>query len=198
MYEPMAVEARLGRDYDSEEDWGSPALRGESQGRPPADDSGQHALPPATESLTQAFREAIYGPALDNYDGWVSLALYDDNGRVAIGGDRNVTLQPDTEYQLRVVVADQQVTEVSEPLVVTGGVDRETVEFTAEVDSDQRALRQTARVIAAGPQGGDVVFTIRTPAAGFATPPWLWVRVSQQRRLIQSVELIATVQMAAG
>ena len=155
-------------------------------------DDEELAPPPVTEMLTQAFREAIYGPALANYDGWVSVAvLRSDGSQVPITGDRQVLLEPGRAYQLRVFIAQTQVTNVTEPLVVNGGVEREAVEFAAELDSDQRGLRQPARRIEAGPAGGSVTFTLRIPPGGFVPAPWLWVRVSQQDRLLQSIELVA-------
>ena len=160
IYEPLAVEARLGRD----------------------------------ESLTVAVREAIYGPALANYDGWVSLGLIDaDETWVTVDEDRTVALEPGRDYRLDVIIADRPASDVAEPLVVNGGVDREVVVFTAEVDSDRRDLRQPARTIEAGRTGGSVSFSIRTPVDGFLDESWLWVRISQQSRLLQSVELIASV-----
>jgi hypothetical protein len=154
-------------------------------------------LAPRSETLTEVVREAIYGPALSNYDGWISIEVLDayDN-EVTIGRDRSVSLEPGSDYVLGVTIGPSPVTEVSEVLTVTGGVDRAVVEFTAEVDSDQRALRQSARTIEAGPDGGYAAFPIRMPAAGFAEPPWLWVRVSQEHRLLQSVELTASVRVA--
>jgi hypothetical protein len=70
-------------------------------------------------------------------------------------------------------------------------VNREVVEFEVEVDSDQRALRCPSRPVEVDRSGGVASFTIETPDDGFAVPPWLWIRVSQQRRLLQSIELTA-------
>jgi len=171
MYEPEAVEARLG-------------------GGPVGDDEPQ--------ALTQAFREAIYGPPLVNYDGWVGIEMVLGEVIVPIGADRSVALEPDRPYRLRVHLASDPHAAVREPLVVTGGIDREFAQFTVELDSDQRDLRRPAQTIAVGPAGGMATFSLHTPPAGFADSPWLWVRVSQQHRLLQSVELIANVRVALG
>jgi len=183
MYEPAAVEARLGS-----------AVGADGAG-------GRHLFgeEPRAEALTLAVREAIYGPALANYDGWVSIGVVDvDGAPVPVSDDRQVWLEPGRVYELQVVIDASPVTGVAERLVVTGGVDRDSVVFAAEVDSDQRALRQPARTIEVGPAGGSVTFEVRTPEGGFTESPWLWVRVSQQRRLLQSVELTAVVRVASG
>jgi hypothetical protein len=61
-----------------------------------------------------------------------------------------------------------------------------------EVDSDQRALRCPSQRLIVGEDGAMATFTVETPEEGFAAPPWLWIRVSQHRRLLQSIELTAT------
>lgn len=189
MYEPGAVEARLG---------GGASLREERlAGEDPGDPFGEES--PVTNVLTQAVREAIYGPTLANYDGWVSIDVRSADGvPVPVTGDRRVHFEPGREYDVRVVIGPGRVAEVAEPLVVSGGVDREAVEFTLELDSDQRTLRRPARTVEIGPHGGAVTFTIRAPADDLAESPWLWVRISQQRRLLQSIELIATVRVTHG
>jgi len=122
----------------------------------------------------------------------VGVEVLDQGRSVPITPDRKVRLEPDRSYALRVVVAAGPLDGAAEPLVVTGGVDRDVIEFTAEVDSDQRALRRPGRRFTVDSDGGSVEFTIDTPAEPFGVPPWLWVRVSQQRRLLQSIELTAT------
>jgi Bacterial PH domain len=177
LYEPRAVEARLAR-------W--------------ADDDGQDGttdpspIHPEPESLAVALREALYGPALSNYDGWVSVEVADEYDQIVpLSTDRHVTLEPGRAYQLYVFIGVQPATDTAEPLVVTGGVDRAVVEFAAEVDSDRRELRRPSQPITVDDGGAIARFAIQTPDTGFTVPPWLWIRVSQHRRLLQSIELTA-------
>jgi hypothetical protein len=214
LYEPAAVEARLGRaDRDYADDYPHDYPHGYSPadesvlGNGYADDDFVDSVRPystgarpgpadpvaiGAQALTHAFREAIYGPTLTNYDGWVSVDVLSDNQRVPVSEDRRVDLQPDRRYELRVVIAGDRVTLTAERLVVTGGTDRETAEFAVEVDSDQRALRCPSQRLMVGEDGAMVTFTVQTPQEGFTAPPWLWIRVSQHRRLLQSIELTAT------
>jgi hypothetical protein len=139
-----------------------------------------------------ALREVLYGPALTNYDGWVSIDVFDEDGAtVPVSEDRRVRLSPGRSYEVRVVIAARPASGTTEPLVVVGGVDREVIEFAAELDSDHRILRRPSQPIVVDQRGGMTRFTIDTPDEGFAVTPWLWIRVSQQRRLLQSIELTA-------
>jgi hypothetical protein len=216
LYEPEAVEARLGRaDYDddryppprafpdagpAEPGYGSPDLDNRAdrdyEDRDYAGSAGPDRTPvppwyPPSETLSQAVREAIYGPTLTNYDGWVTVEVLDRGRRLPVSEDRHVRLEPGRSYEVRVVIAAEPVGQPAEPLVVTGGADHEAIEFAVEIDSDQRALRCPSRLLTVDADGGAARFTIRTPEEGFGVPPWLWIRVSQQRRLLQSIELTA-------
>jgi hypothetical protein len=233
LYEPEAVEARLGSSgYDEDPfvrprdtftrpdfpDAGPPGLgsvapefeeyddrdyRDRDYGgradedRDYADSAGpdRTPVPPwdrQTETLSLAIREALYGPTLTNYDGWVSVEVLDQGRKLPVSEDRQVRLEPGRSYEVRVVIAAEPVGSPAEPLVVTGGADRNSAEFAVEIDSDQRALRCPSRAVTVDADGGTARFTIRIPEDGFGVPPWLWVRVSQQRRLLQSIELTAT------
>lgn len=171
LYEPEAVDVRL--------------------------ESGADESPPVPQpDLTRAVREAMYGPSLVNFDGWVSVRLVGVDGELPISRDRQVDLDTGREYVLYVTIDADQRSDVAEPLVVTGGVDRDVVEFTVEVDSDERSLRRAGEVLTVRENTGELFFVLRTPDEGFGVAPWMWVRVSQQRRLLQSVELIGTGRAA--
>ena len=202
LYEPMAVEARLGRAADVDDDFPTapPGTRADPYGGAHADPHGggppttipTGVIPDGSETLSLAIREALYGPTLSNYDGWVSVEVLDEGRSVPVSQDRHVRLEPGRSYELHVVIGADPATGTAEPLVVTGGVDSRVIEFTTELDSDQRALRRPSRPITVNGSDGTARFTIRTPDEGFAEPPWLWIRVSQRRRLLQSIELTAT------
>jgi hypothetical protein len=184
LYEPEAVETRLGRyadhaDYTDHSVW-LPSAESIDVGR--------------AETLSLAIREALYGPPLVNYNGWVNVAVFDDDGRsVSVSADRRVRIVSNRAYELRVMIAPNQLTKVAEPLVVTEGVARDLVEFTAEVDSDRPALRRSGeRITVDRDKDGLARFVIRADDGTFEEPPWLWIRVSQNRRLLQSIELTVT------
>ncbi|GAA1646934.1 PH domain-containing protein [Catellatospora bangladeshensis] len=157
LYEPAAVEARLGRD-----------------------------------DVSDAVREVLEGAPLVNYDGWVSVEVYDGTDPVTASPDRRLLLDPDRVYDLIVTIGPSPASRLAEPLAVTGGVDESIVLFEVEVDSDRPALRHTARTVwVQGTERARIEFTLGPGQPPLWPPPWLWIRVSQQRRTLQSIELTA-------
>ncbi len=155
MYEPDAVEARLG-----------------------------HAV-------SHAVREALQGPELVNSAGWVSVEILDGQQPVAASEDRRVRLVTGRRYSIVVTIAGARVSSLAEPLVVATGVDRPSVQFAIELDSDHPSLRQPAVELAFDRDGAAQARFGVTMTVGADSPPWLWIRVSQANRTLQSVELLA-------
>ncbi|GAA2375481.1 hypothetical protein Cme02nite_05040 [Catellatospora methionotrophica] len=156
MYEPEAVEARLGA------------------------------------SVAGAVQEALYGPPLVNYDGWIAVEVSDENGPVSVSPRRRFELHPARTYRVMITIAPYPIRGVSEPLVVTGGVTDDRVRFEVEIDSDQAALRRTAVAVPAWhDRASSTEFTLGpfSEDDALSDSPWLWVRVAQGRRTLQSIEL---------
>ncbi|GLZ00084.1 hypothetical protein [Actinoplanes sp. NBRC 103695] len=146
----------------------------------------QHLLSKVPEVVTDQVRSAILGPPLVNFDGWVSVAVLHDGALVAVGEDRRVALVRGRSYSVLVTVGPSQVAELAERLVVTGGVDRPAVEFSAEIDSDQPALRREPEPVRVSSRSaGSASFDVSVD-----DPVNLWIRVAQGRRTLQSISLL--------
>lgn len=146
----------------------------------------QHLLSKVPEVVTDQVRTAILGPPLVNYDGWVSVAVLRDGAGVEVSDDRRIELERARPYEIVVTIGPEQAADLAERLVVTGGVERPDVEFSAEVDSDRPALRRDpvpVRVERRSP--GVARFEIETEE-----PVSLWIRVAQGRRTLQSISLL--------
>ncbi|GAA1359108.1 PH domain-containing protein [Catellatospora chokoriensis] len=165
MYEPAAVEARLGA------------------------------------SVAGAVQEALYGPPLVNYDGWLAVEVADEDGPVAVSPDRRFALYPARSYRVTITIAPFPAGGISEPLVVTGGVAEHRVRFEVEIDSDHAALRRAAAAVPAWhDRASSTEFTLGPFSEDdrLSGSPWLWVRVAQGRRTLQSIELEADLAAGGG
>jgi hypothetical protein len=157
MYEPAAVEARLGA------------------------------------SVADAVQEALQGPPMVNYDGRVGVELFNEDGRVRIlGENKQFAFDPARPYRLVVVIAPHTDVWINASLVVTGGVTEPQVQFEVEVDSDRAALRRSPVTVTAWhDRSSRAEFSFGPYDEDLGESAWLWVRVSQRRRTLQSIELNA-------
>ncbi len=143
-----------------------------------------------SRAVSHAVREAIQGPELVNYDGWVSVEVLDGAQPVPVSEDRRVVLTTGRRYTIVVTIASVPVAPLAELLAVTTGVDRPTVRFSVELDSDHPSLRKApVELVVDQDDEGEARFTT-TVDAGPDLTPWLWIRVSQASRTVQSVELL--------
>ena len=90
------------------------------------------------------------------------------------------------------MIGRDQAPGLTVPLTISGGVEQQELDFFVELDSDRPALRQAGQVVRvqAAEGSASVRFPVALPAQT-DPPPWLWIRVEQQHRAIQNVELVA-------
>lgn len=143
-------------------------------------------------AVEDSVREVLQGPVLTNYDGWVGVEIRDGDDPLPLADDRTVPLAPGRSYELVVTISPDPATDVTEPLIVTGGVDKPEATFDVEVDSDRSSLRRR-RLTVEVPlyESREARFVLEPVVDDLDPPPWLWVRVSQGRRTLQSIELQA-------
>ncbi|WP_433222659.1 hypothetical protein ACQP00_24075 [Dactylosporangium sp. CS-047395] len=143
------------------------------------------------DHVRAGFESVIQGPPRVNYQGWINVDIVADDEHVEVAADGTFAIGEGGAFELVVRIAAERAWPLAEQLVVTGGIDRRPVPFDVEVDSDRPELRREARPVLVMPaRGGDEVrFAYALGAVDFPAPPWLWIRVSQGRRTLQSIEL---------
>ncbi|WP_196279491.1 PH domain-containing protein [Catellatospora vulcania] len=180
VYEPAAVEARQARELGQPGDFslGSPALPVEAR--------------IDRNDLRDAVREILHGKPLVNFSGWLSVAVHGDGASVDPGEKRNIRIDPARGFQVAVTISPTPRSPIAEKVSVTDGETQPRVQFDLEIDSDHPTWRQSGRTVVIE-HGGTrrVEFSIGPLSSPFQPPPWLWVRISQQRRTLQSIELAA-------
>ena len=165
---------------------------------PKLDEAVQGGVAPVVRSIISqavpaAVREAVAGPALTNFTGWVSVDVIDGSGQhLEIGADRRLTLNTCSKYTLDVVMTSGRGGSVALPLEITDGIDEGIAEFVVALDSSDIAWRnreQTVRV------GG-----VDRPVAQFALTTgsdpgsrWVWIKVGQRGQLVLQIELEALI-----
>ena len=143
-----------------------------------------------TPALRDEVRDLFRGPRLVNYDGAVYAAIVEDGKPVRPRGDGRVVIDPQRPHSVTVNIgpADRDTWVPSAPLQITGGEDAAEVVFDITLEGDEapwglKRLTVTAR--------GDEVTGARfeLPGREFEGRGWLWIRVAQQGRTIQNLEL---------
>lgn len=144
------------------------------------------------ETLEESLRSTLRGPRLVNYDGWLTVDVRRDGESLPIGAGHEIELRPDSEYEVVAMIGRDQAPGLTVPLTISGGVEQQELDFFVELDSDRPALRQAGQVVRvqAAEGSASVRFPVALPAQT-DPPPWLWIRVEQQHRAIQNVELVA-------
>jgi hypothetical protein len=148
--------------------------------------------------IKSGIEEAILGPPLVNYDGWISVTVTDDEGAVTPSEDRRIGVEASRPIVLEVTIGPDRTADVAEPLVITQGIPRPTVDFLIEIDSDQPSLRQSPILVTVDVPHGQAHarFSLHPDVDEPGFSAWIWVRVSQGRRSLQSIEL--TTELAAS
>jgi hypothetical protein len=141
--------------------------------------------------VAQTLSEAIEGPPLVNYAGFVSVAVFDQqDDAVALTGER-IPLHLGREYRLRVTIASRpQPQAINKEIAIVNGQTADEVPFDVSIDTDRLALRirDTPLIVPADGRSASLTLPLRID------DPWpeptLWIRVSQHGRLAQVVELL--------
>ncbi len=146
-----------------------------------------------TETVTPALRDEVrdlfHGPRLVNYDGAVYAALFEDGEPVRPRDDGRVVIDPRRRHSVTVDIGPARDTWVpSAPLQITGGEDAAEVVFDIVVEGDEAPWRLERQTVAAR---GDELAGARfeLPGREFEGSGWIWIRVAQQGRTIQNLEL---------
>ncbi|WP_144123526.1 PH domain-containing protein [Catellatospora sichuanensis] len=146
-------------------------------------------------NVADAVQEALQGPPLVDYDGWIGVEVFDQDGPVPVSGSRRFAYDPARAYRMVVTIAPFPAGGVSEPLVVSGGVTEPRVRFEVEVDSDRTSLRRPALALPAWhDRAAAIEFSFDPIGEELTEPPWMWIRVTQGRRTLQSIELAAELR----
>ncbi len=145
---------------------------------------------PVTAAVRASIKEYVEGEPLVNYDGVLSVWLYDGNGApVPVGDDRIVALEDGFRYELGVTIAPSAVPGAATvPLSIGTGVTEEVAPFEVAVDSDVRGLRHSGLSLDMRPgETRNVTFPLDVDVN--PPPRWIWIRVAQRGRTVQNFEL---------
>ncbi|WP_234580943.1 DUF4407 domain-containing protein [Micromonospora sp. MH99] len=149
------------------------------------------------DSIRAGIEKALKGPPVVNYNGWVDVEVLGPESVALSAVERRIVLSATTTFELEVTISSDQLGAVAEPVALRGGIDQSRVDFVVEVDSDRTSFRRSGRPITVGADGvpGRVRFEFIdvTPPA---PPAWIWIRVSQERRTVQNLELTVEAQPA--
>jgi hypothetical protein len=141
-------------------------------------------------SAPTALREAIAGPRLVNYSGWVTLQFLDAAGLgLEPPEQRRLILAPGEPNTLRVVIGREARDGVAMALRVTEGIEEETVRFGVDLDSNDRRLQQPQQPVTVGSHEGEATVDFPLVVEDDLPYRWVWVRVSQRRQVVLQVEL---------
>jgi len=146
----------------------------------------------------RAVAESLRTPPLVKYEGWVRVDVVDEDGRaVEINKDDEIMLSPPAHFEIRVTIGPQTTGSLSVPqstgsrlvaLQISEGEESEFADFAIELDSDKRKWCHAPVQLRVGHKKPETVeFPLRVEDA--ASTPWLWMRVTQQDRTVQSLEL---------
>jgi hypothetical protein len=138
------------------------------------------AVPERVEAtVADAISDAIYGPPLANFRGFVWAAIDSSSVNVSIGRE------PPSDA-------------VSAEIAIDNGVELPEVEFAVQLDSDSADLRSPRQLLRVRPDGPPL-------SVGFAFDPelvseevGLWIRVTQRGRLVQLFDPRAAQAENAG
>jgi hypothetical protein len=140
-------------------------------------------------SAPRALREAITGPPLVNYAGWVTLQILDATGRELDPPERRtVVLAPGTPYTLRVIIGQERRRGLPMALKVTEGVEEEIVRFGIDLDSNDRRIQQPQQLVTVGSSDGEAIVNFPLVVGDNVPSRWVWVRISQRERVVSQIE----------
>ena len=146
----------------------------------------------------RAVAESLRTPPLVKYEGWVRVDVVNEDGRaVEINKDDEIMLSPPAHFEVRVTIGPQATGSLPVPqstgsrlvaLQISEGEESEFADFAVELDSDKRKWCHPPVQLRVGRKEPETAeFPLRLEDA--ASTPWLWVRVTQQDRTVQSLEL---------
>ncbi len=144
-----------------------------------------------SSSAPSALRDALAGPRLVNFSGWLALHVQDAEGREElIDSKAPLRLDGGATYALQVVVgAHKEEAGLSRRLQVTEGVDDDPVRFTVDCDSNDSNVRQPRQPLVVGARHGRAVAEFPLSFSDDLSVRWLWVRVRQGDQVVLQVEL---------
>jgi hypothetical protein len=141
-------------------------------------------------AVPAALREALAGPVLSNFSGWLGVRIVDQDGvEVALGADRELTLTPGRPYHLRVSIGSRREREEDVALRISDGANAPAATFVVALESSDPAIVREERslTVATAGEGKEVSFPLAIAADG--ADGWVWIRVIQRGRLVLQVEL---------
>ena len=149
-------------------------------------------------AVAESVRNELRTPQLVKYEGWVRVDVVNEDGHEAeINKDDEIMLSPPVHFEVRVTIGPQSTGSLPVPqstgsrlvaLQISEGEESEFADFGVELDSDKRELCHAPVQLHVGrKESATVGFPLRLEDA--ASAPWLWVRVTQQGRTVQSLEL---------
>ena len=141
------------------------------------------------ESVPAALRQALSGPVLTNYRGWVAVRVHGPEGRLAETEDRRVTVVPGRPYSLGIAIGPERQDDGALALRITEGSDALTATFAISIKSDDPGLEYDDVTATIETTGGRWDTAIPLSITQNLPQRWLWVRVSQRDRLVLQCEL---------
>jgi hypothetical protein len=151
-----------------------------------------------TPALRDEVRDLFRGPRLVNYDGAVYAALFQDGKPVRPRKDGRVVIDPQRRHWVTVNIgpANGDTWVTSAPLQISSGDDAAEVVFDITVEGDEAPwqLEQKTVTVRGDELNGD---RFELPSREFEGRAWIWIRVAQQGRTIQNLELPVEAAHAA-
>jgi hypothetical protein len=149
--------------------------------------AADEVLPTAIRS---SLREAVLGPPLANFTGMLDIQTsIGQKAPTRLPESRVVVAPPGSALSLFVTIRRGANPGPRIPLKITGGEEVSTVEFVVTVDTDFDVPLSESETISLEPDTKERRSTFRIPVPESYDEAWLWVRVTQRRRILQSVEL---------
>lgn len=149
------------------------------------------------QGMLSQLMEILAGPRLDNYRGYLCVALKDgENGRqLNWDGKTPLSAVAGRVYQMQVWFnPDRPSDTLAEPVEVRDGQDSQTVEFQVAIDSDTLHFRKLQDRVQFSPNKLSPVVEFPCVTEDEGTRHYLWIQLFQKNRLIQVLPLQINVE----
>ncbi|MDX2044712.1 MAG: AAA-like domain-containing protein [Acidobacteriota bacterium] len=162
---------------------------------PPAS-YAQPSLENQQSKILNQLLEALAGPRLDNYDGYLCAGLKEGENDQALKWDgRSVSVVSGKEYQLCVWLTPDKPTEAMfDRVEISDGQYAGEVKFQIAIDSDSLRFFPRHQDCLAGLRQASPITTFSCLVGETKTKHQLWVQLFQKNRLIQVLPLQITVE----
>ena len=143
--------------------------------------------------LRGVLHNVLAGPPPTNFNGHLSVTLMAGEALLHAGDGGVFAVSREREYELVISIGQRAIDEAETvPVVIRGGDDNPEVPFSISIDSNVVALRIEEQPLTVSQDSyAGLTFPLCVPPDS-AEVIWLWIRVAQHNRTIQSLEITLT------